>query len=274
MDANRLLARPWLPGVELFHADFSGQAFGRHSHDAFAIGAILQGVGGYQCRGARHALPAGTLSLMNPEEPHTGHAETPRLVYRMLYVEESRLPVLLGRKALPRGFRELNPVDDGAVAAGLLRLAGEFERDDALALESELLALLELVFVRHGGLSATAEARRDGEVTARLRDYLEAHYAEPVALEQLAALVQRHPRHLIEAFRRAYGVPPHTYLLQRRVREAKRLLLAGEPPLEVALALGFYDQAHFSGTFKRFTGVAPGRFQRLARTGVRGNRDT
>ncbi|PYB17874.1 AraC family transcriptional regulator, partial [Pseudomonas aeruginosa] len=41
MAANRLLARPWLPGVELFHADFSGQAFGRHSHSAFAIGSIL-----------------------------------------------------------------------------------------------------------------------------------------------------------------------------------------------------------------------------------------
>ena len=85
MAANRLLARPgclaWL-----FHADFSGQAFGRR-HSAFAIGSILHGVGGYQCRGRRHA-PAGTLSLMNPEEPHTGHAESERLVYRMLYVEE------------------------------------------------------------------------------------------------------------------------------------------------------------------------------------------
>lgn len=264
MDANRLLARPWLPGVELFHADFSGQAFGRHSHDAFAIGAILQGVGGYQCRGARHALPAGTLSLMNPEEPHTGHAESERLVYRMLYVEEARLPALLGRKSLPRGFGALNPADDGAVAGGLARLAAAFECGTALAVESELLAVLELVFVRHGGLRAAAPVSRDGGVTARLRDYLEAHYAEPVSLGQLAALVQRHPRHLLEAFRRAYGVPPHTYLLQRRVREAKRRLLAGEGAVEVALALGFYDQAHFSGTFKRFTGVSPGRFRRTA----------
>ena len=75
MDSNRLLAKPWLPGIELFHADFSGQPFGRHSHDAFAVGASVQGVGDYQCRGQRHALPAGTLSLMNPEEPHTGHAK-------------------------------------------------------------------------------------------------------------------------------------------------------------------------------------------------------
>ncbi len=264
MDANRLLAKPWLPGIELFHADFSGQPFGRHSHDAFAVGAIVQGVGGYQCRGQRHALPAGTLSLMNPEEPHTGHAESPRLIYRMLYVEESRLPALLGRKSLPSGFRMLNPHDDGHVAAGLARLAGQFEGGDALALESELLALLELVFVRHGGLREARPTARDGGVTAQLRDYLEAHYAESVSLEHLAALLQRHPRHLIEAFRRAYGVPPHTYLLQCRVREAKRRLLEGRALTEVALDLGFYDQAHFSGVFRRFTGVTPGRFRALA----------
>ena len=44
-----------------------------------------------------------------------------------------------------------------------------------------------------------------------LRDYLEAHATEALGLDQLAQLLQRHPRHLIEAFRRAYGVPPHTY---------------------------------------------------------------
>lgn len=266
MDANRLLARPWLPGVELFHADFSGQPFGRHSHDAFAIGAILQGAGGYQCRGARHVLPAGTLSLMNPEEPHTGNAESERLVYRMLYIEESRLLPLLGRKQLPRGFQALNPHDDGQVAEALRRVAAEFERNDALALESELLTLLELVFVRHGGMRPNASPARDGGITAKLRDYLEAHYRDAVSLEHLANLFQRHPRHLIEAFRNAYGVPPHTYLLQRRIREAKRLLVAGEKPLDVALTLGFYDQAHFSGTFRRFTGVTPGRFLRATRT--------
>lgn len=266
MDANRLLARAWLPGVELFHADFSGQPFGRHSHDAFAIGAILSGAGGYQCRGAHHVLPAGTLSLMNPEEPHTGNAESERLVYRMLYVEESRLLPLLGRKQLPRGFQVLNPDDDGQVAQALARVAGEFERNDALALESELLALLELVFVRHGGLRESQAARRDAGIAALLRDYLETHYREAVSLERLAARVDRHPRHLIDSFRRAYGVPPHTYQLQRRVREAKRLLVAGAAPVEVALELGFYDQAHFSTTFRRFTGVTPGRFRSATRT--------
>ena len=254
MAANRLLARPWLPGVELFHADFSGQAFGRHSHSAFAIGSILHGVGGYQCRGRRHALPAGTLSLMNPEEPHTGHAESERLVYRMLYVEETRLLGLLGRKQLPRGFGELNPADDGSVAVGLARLAEDFQRSDALGLESRLLALLEQVFVRHGGLRpaaapATAEPPHACAITWKRMP------PRALGLDQLAQLLQRHPRHLIEAFRRAYGVPPHTYQLQCRVRQAKRLLLEERPLAELAQHLGFYDQAHFSTTFRRFTGV-------------------
>ena len=118
--------------------------------------------------------------------------------------------------------------------------------------------------MRHGGLREARPTCRNSGVTAYLRDYLEAHYAEAVSLEQLAALVQRHPRQLIEAFLRAYGVPPHTYLLQRRVREAKRRLLQGQALADVALDLGFYDQAHFNGVFRRFTGVTPGRFRAVA----------
>jgi AraC-like DNA-binding protein len=184
----------------------------------------------------------------------------------MLYVEESRLPALLGRKRLPRGFRQLNPADDGRVAASPAALADDFLGNDALGLESRLVALLQLVFTRHGGLPELAAARRDNQVVAALRDYLDAHYHESISLQALAAELQRHPRHLIEAFRRQYGVPPHTWQLQRRVREAKRRLLDGQPLAGVALDLGFYDQAHFSATFRRFTGVSPGRFRLAART--------
>ena len=151
------------------------------------------------------------------------------------------------------------------MAAGLAQLAGDFQHGDALALESRLLQLLELVFTRHGGLRPMQTARRDGGTVAALRDYLEQHYSEAVSLQALAEQLQRHPRHLIEAFRRAYGVPPHTWLLQRRIREAKRRLLDGETLAELALGLGFYDQAHFSGTFRRFTGVTPGQFRATAR---------
>ena len=49
------------------------------------------------------------------------------------------------------------------------------------------------------------------------------------------------------------------------VRQSTLHAFKGSASLEVALALGFYDQAHFSGTFKRFTGVTPGQFRHAAR---------
>ncbi|MFP9006120.1 helix-turn-helix domain-containing protein, partial [Pseudomonas aeruginosa] len=51
-----------------------------------------------------------------------------------------------------------------------------------------------------------------------------------------------------------------------RVRHSTRLLLEERPLAELAQHLGFYDQAHFSTTFRRFTGVTPGQFRRSAKT--------
>ncbi|MEZ1842764.1 helix-turn-helix domain-containing protein, partial [Pseudomonas putida] len=59
----------------------------------------------------------------------------------------------------------------------------------------------------------------------------------------------------------AYGVPPHTYQLQCRVRQAKRLLLEERPLAELAQHLGFYDQAHFSRLFRRTYGLPPARLR-------------
>ena len=241
-------ARPPLAaGVELFHADFSGQPFGRHSHDAFAIGAILQGIGGYQCRGARHALAAGTLSLMNPEEPHTGHAISERLVYRMLYVEEARLPALLGRKRLPTGFTALNPVDDGAVP-----LAGAGNDRAQCADPGKLERACAMAGARGG---AGEPGWGHDRLPARLPGGPPCRGRQPGAVGGAGAAPSTPPDR---------GVPPCLWRAAAHLPAAapgarSQAPAAGDQtPLEVALGLGFYDQAHFSGTFKRFTGVTRG----------------
>lgn len=71
-----------------------------------------------------------------------------------------------------------------------------------------------------------------------------------------------HPAHLVRAFSGAYGIAPHQYLMSRRVDRARRLLLEGRPPGEVASATGFYDQSHLTRHFKKLVGVTPGRYAR------------
>ncbi|MET8248496.1 helix-turn-helix domain-containing protein [Streptomyces sp. NPDC005202] len=54
---------------------------------------------------------------------------------------------------------------------------------------------------------------------------------------------------------------PHQYLMSRRVDRARRLLLVGLRPAEVATATGFCDQAHLTWHFRKLVGVTPGRYR-------------
>ena len=69
--------------------------------------------------------------------------------------------------------------------------------------------------------------------------------------------------HVVRSFTREYGLPPHRYLIGRRIDDARRLLLAGMPIVDTASATGFHDQAHFTRHFRAMTGVTPGRYQRV-----------
>ena len=84
MTKNQLHVLTRLCGIELFEANETRQSYGKHAHGSFAIGSIILGVGGYWCRGTHYVLPRHTLTLMNPDEPHTGYAVGSSLRYKML----------------------------------------------------------------------------------------------------------------------------------------------------------------------------------------------
>jgi AraC family transcriptional regulator len=68
-------------------------------------------------------------------------------------------------------------------------------------------------------------------------------------------------------FKRSMGLPPHRYVIGRRVEKAKGLLSAGDAPLwRVAETCGFAHQQHLSTHFKRLVGVSPGRYRNLLGT--------
>lgn len=84
----------------------------------------------------------------------------------------------------------------------------------------------------------------------------------PPSLDRLAAGLGTSPFALLRAFREAYGMPPHTWLTDARVRRARHLLDAGTTPADAAAAVGFTDQPHLNRHFTRIVGVPPGSYQR------------
>jgi AraC-like DNA-binding protein len=104
-------------------------------------------------------------------------------------------------------------------------------------------------------------ARQVGECVALLRERL----VDPPSVDELAELAECSPFALTRAFRRHVGLPPHAYLTQCRVDQARLLLSAGEDVASTAFAVGFADQAHLTRHFRRHVGVPPGRFARERR---------
>ena len=99
-----------------------------------------------------------------------------------------------------------------------------------------------------------------------VESYIEEHIDQQILVSNLSGLVDLSEAHFSRAFRLAYGVPPHAYIVRRRVELAAQLMLAGREPLsDIALRCGFHDQAHLSKQFRQLTGETPAAWRRLRR---------
>jgi AraC-like DNA-binding protein len=103
---------------------------------------------------------------------------------------------------------------------------------------------------------------REPTLVRRVRDYLDAHYAENVTLDELARMANLSAFQLNRVFRKEVGLPPHAYQTQARVKRGKTLLAQGMNIARVAVEVGFFDQSHFTYHFKRLLSFTPGNYQR------------
>jgi AraC family transcriptional regulator len=140
-----------------------------------------------------------------------------------------------------------------------------------LAAES-LANVLAIHLLRHVLAPRQPERGSDGPLPrGRLRavvEYIEEHLDASPSLQQLAAVARLSPYHFARQFKTATGLPPHQYVIARRVQRAQ-LLLQAETDLslaEVAASAGFSDQSQFTRHFKRLVGVTPGQFRTPARS--------
>jgi AraC family transcriptional regulator len=103
-----------------------------------------------------------------------------------------------------------------------------------------------------------AEARR-------VMDYIHANLDGALNIFELAELIQLSPRQFIRIFSNTFGTTPHRYIINERVALAKELIAKGRLLVEIAVKLGFASQSHFSGVFRKVTGMSPGQFRQDAR---------
>jgi AraC-like DNA-binding protein len=259
LDVARYWRHPAVSGVDLMRARFVRHGFARHSHETFALGVVRAGVEGMWVGGTRHVVSAGGVVLINPDTVHTGGpVDENGWAYRVFYPS---VDVVAAATGCPEPWFTRPIVDDAAAAAAIGRAHEAAESADRLASDTLLTAALSLLWQRHGG-GRPAEEPAGGREAVTARDVLHARLVDPPSLGELAGMVGTSRYALLRAFRARYGLPPHAYLNQVRVRRARALLEDGLPPATVAAAVGFADQSHLSRHFRRLVGLAPGRYQR------------
>ena len=108
------------------------------------------------------------------------------------------------------------------------------------------------------GVADRAASELPASRLRRVTQYMQEHLQGELRLAELSALVHMSPYHFARLFKRSTGLPPHRFLVRRRIDEAQALLAARTVPIaEIARLVGFRTPSHFTTTFRRITGMTP-----------------
>ena len=251
--------RPALAGVsEVLHAHFTEHSYPAHVHEHWTVLLVDSGGVDYTLDRTRQQAVAGSVTVLPPYVCHDGRAASPGgFDKRVLYVDERWLPERLTAAAL-----RSPSLSDPGLARAVSALHGVLSRaGDELEAESRLALVAERVIEQLDRTASPAADPRDLGLARRVRERLD---DDAPSLERLALEIGTHPSHLVRVFGREYGLPPHRYVVGRRLDRARRLLLDGLPIAEVAAATGFHDQSHLTRHFRALLGTTPGAFRSAA----------
>ena len=245
-------------GLECFRAYNMIHQFRRHSHEGYTIGVIERGFGDNHYRGSVFHLSPGKIVVMNPDEVHTGVAVSKHpWSYRMFYINQETFKHLLPKESSLPSFQGLC-FENKYWFEKLHTLHCLLETNaDTLEQQAQFIENLTAFALTFGKVTSSVVSGNEPKAVSRIKDFINAHFQQNVSINDLVRITQLSRSYLIRSFQRCVGIPPYTYLIQTRIKHAKKLLAKKMPVVQVAYEMGFSDQSHLTRHFKSFTGITP-----------------
>jgi AraC family transcriptional regulator len=158
------------------------------------------------------------------------------------------------------------------VANSLARLletaTREFERDREAAKASLVTAsnILQAEIDRCSGANSSRTGGFAAWQIVRVRAYIDNNLHRTIHIRDLSTVARRSPAHFSRKFKLAVGKSPHAYVVRRRLERARHLMMTSAASLsEIALSVGFSDQAHLCRLFRQAFGQSPAHWRRERR---------
>jgi len=141
----------------------------------------------------------------------------------------------------------------------------ELDSDQEAAKASLLTAscILQSEIERHSEANGTRRLALAGWQMAQVRAFIEDNLHHKINTRDLSVVAQRSKAHFSRSFKQAFGEPPHAYVVKQRLARACHLMVTSAEPLtNIALSVGFSDQAHLCRLFRRAFGQSPSSWRR------------
>lgn len=256
-----------------------------HSHDYHVLGLVEDGRGTHLAAGQSRAVGPRTLVAIAAGERH-GWTRGSACGWSVNFLPRALDPALLGGSGVPpvvgdARWAALRRAEAAPASWSLTEEACARWSEQARALSDELASqragyaaaarsLLSLLLVGAARAAPPAEleelAEPDDPIVADVLDVIDSRYSEQLSLTQIAVVVSRTPGHISRVVKEATGETVMHLLEQRRMAEARRLLLSTDLKIDaVAERVGLPDASHFRRRFRRAHGEPPQAWRQLNR---------
>ena len=263
-EAVSLQGGPTLPGVEIIRGEIRERVFPPHAHDFYSLGIVEQGCMRIQWRDRVSYADAGSIVIIAPGEVHANaSSDSTGFRYRMIYFEpwwffRARLKLdMQARPVFEQPLLRDERLYDWIKELHLSKCSGVPPAD----LESLLVQILARLLDHE--IEPARRPPLDSILHPAVRtvvDLFKDRHGDNPSLDELGERCGLNAHYLVRLFSEQIGLPPHAYLVNLKVHEAKRLISAGHPLTEIAYRSGFADQSHMNRHFKRHFGFTPGHY--------------
>ncbi len=264
----------WLQPAELGGWEYLIAERSRHLwtvfHESYDLCACARWDHRWHYRGRVHSMHGAGVMLLEPGEMHRTLSVPHEAVFKVAIVPADAVASAATELGCSGSVHLAGAsTADPELTNAIWQLGLTVERGGGSKLEVQSMqASVLLHLLRQAERPVPAAASGAPGVAERARDYLRAHMALDVSLDQLACACACGRFQLLRAFRARWGVPPHAYQIQLRVHRARQMLRHGFSSGQIAADLGFCDQSHFIRHFRKVTGVTPATYSGRA-TGAR-----
>lgn len=251
-----------LPFIELRYSN-ANQHYKKHFHETFSLGANKEGKSVYINRENKYNLDKNKLTIINPYDVHCCNSTGETLnKYYMMYLDVvwcENIQKILDPSTI--SFQKMSEdfLEDETFYVRFITLCDFiYEENSTLEKENELL---NFYFDFFSLFTKNTNKAQNNEKFDTIKSFLDINYKENLSLDEIADIFKLNPFYIIRLFKLNLNMTPHTYLLNVKINQSKKLLKEGMSLVSTALECGFYDQSHFHRNFVKYTAITPKEYQ-------------